>query len=262
MRNNFHIQRRKGFTLIELLAAMAVLMILVLLLSRVFGVAANAWRSGNKRVESNNAGRAALEFMSRELSGLIASPQRPTMVLDADVDDALGMASDRLSFVTLDHQAEYRGTKYRDVQMVRYAIGPMPTNSSQTAAGRYALYRYVYEDYDNANFTCYTSDSWIDAFDNQQKNPALLGQVLADNIRSFEVFITPLGATEPDSKYNALDDGPAASIDIYIEILAEEDAIRAALLPEGTAKTEFLNSSVRRYATRIYVQNRAGYAIN
>lgn len=246
-------RRLQGFTIIELLAAMAVLLIMVALLSRVFGSAANTWRAGNKRIESNNTGRSAMEFMARELGCIVVTPQRPTLVMDSDRDDLLGMRSDAISFVSLAHKAEYRSSKkYRDVQQVRYSVAEVPGQPN-----RLALYRYVYENFDAAGFSSYEDDDWPADLDSLEANRALTGSILADNVRNFEIFITPQGQTDPQEDYDYAQHGPPAAIDIYLEVLAEEDAVRAALTPTDTA---FLNAATRRYATRIYVQNRAGYA--
>lgn len=244
-------RRRCGFTLIELLAAMAVLLLVVALLARVFGAASLAWRNGNKRIESNNSGRAAMEFMARELGGIIFSRQGPTFALDSDANNFLGMASDRLTFVTLSHRAEYRSsTKYRDVQQVHYAVAEIPGTTN-----RYGLYRWVTESFDSGFFTSYEVPDWYtDMYD--QSPSAFNAGLLADNVRNFEVFITPLGETEPQSDYDFATDGPPAVIDIYLEVLAEDDAIRASFL---SSNQDFLNAASRRFATRIFVQNRGGY---
>lgn len=248
------ILRRRGFTIIELLAAMAVLLIMVALLSRVFGSAASTWRAGHKRIESNNSGRAAMEFMSRELSAVVMSKKDgPTFVLESDQTNTLGMLSDSLYFVTMSHRAEYRsGQKYRDVQQVCYAVRPSVTNQP----GRYALYRFVYEVFDNTNFSCYVNNVWTSSLKRLTANPTVNGSILADNVRSFEVFVTPVGEDDPQEDYSLESEPPPAAIDIYLEVLAEEDAVRASLTPGDTA---FMNAATRRYATRIYVQNRAGY---
>lgn len=246
-------QRRSGFTLIELLAAMAVLMLLVAMLARVFGSSATAWRAGNKRIESNNSGRVALEFMARELAGLIVSPAGPNMRLDSDQDSYLGMDSDVLSFVTLGHKAENRGDKYRDVQQVRYRVVPMVGLTN-----RYNLVRYVVEKFDESNdrdkFSSYWNPDWVDEFDGQRWE---WGQVLAENVRNFEVFITPAGQNDPQEDYTYSATNPPAIIDIYLEVLAEEDSIKASLIP---ANNDVLSTLTRRYATRVFVQNRAGYS--
>jgi len=249
---------------------MAVLMLIVVLLARVFGSASTAWRSGNKRIESNNTGRAALDFMAQELSGLVVGPNGPTMLLDSDATDYLGMKSDVLSFVSMNHIAEYRpattnpagasywvsGNKYRDVQQIRYQVVPMSGFTN-----RYALTRFVVEQFDDSlnnhdKFSSYWNSDW-------PNEPSMLGQIsfggntLAENIRNFEVFITPVGALDPQEDYDYLQHGPPAVIDIYLEVLAEEDAVRASLTP---GNQQFLDAATRRYATRIFVQNRSGYA--
>lgn len=250
-------RRRAGFTIVELLASVAILIIMVLALARVFGASSLAWRNGNKRIESNNSGRTAIEFMARELSGLLVSPNRPTMTLDSDVDNYLGMASDVLSFVSLSHRAEWFSTsavKFRDVQQVRYRVVPMVGLNN-----RYALVRYVVERYDEGNslskFSSYIVDDWVDEFDGQRWE---WGSVLAENVRNFEVFVTPVGSQQPKSDYDFLTDGPAATIDIYLEVLAEDDAVKASLMP---GNKPFIDALTRRFATRIYVQNRTGYAV-
>lgn len=249
-------QRRSGFTLIELLAAMAVLMLLVAMLARVFGTSATAWRAGNKRIESNNSGRVALEFMARELAGLIVSPAGPNMRLDSDFDSYLGMESDVLSFVTLGHKARVSSTdasKFRDVQQVRYRVVPMVGLTN-----RYNLVRFVVENFDDGNntnkFSSYWNPDWVEEFDNQQWE---WGQVLAENVRNFEVFITPVGQSNPQEDYIYTAANPPAVIDIYLEVLAEEDSIKASLIP---ANNDVLSTLTRRYATRVFVQNRAGYS--
>lgn len=243
-----------GFTIVELLASMAILMIMVLALARVFGASSLAWRNGNKRIESNNSGRTAIEFMARELSGLIVSPNRPTMTLDSDVHDYLGMDSDMLTFVGLSHVAKYTASaKFRDVQQIRYRVVPM-----SGATGRYALARFVIERYDESNnlgkFTSYLEDDWVGEMDGLSIS---FHQVLAENVRNFEVFITPVGQSAPKADYDYLTDGPPATIDIYLEVLAEDDAIKASLMPSND---QMIMAATRRYATRIYAQNRTGYA--
>lgn len=255
-------RRSSGFTIIELLASMAILIIMVLALSRIFGAGADAWRNGNKRIESNNSGRSAMEFMSRELSGLIVSPQRPTLLQQSDADSFLGMDSDRLTFVTLSHTAEFRtntSTKYRDVQQVHYEVAPMYDEYTKLfLTNRYALYRFVTENAGAASFSAYRDTKWLADMDQQTPNFSGSGAVLAENVRNFEVFITPVGETEPQSDYDYDKDGPPGTIDIYLEVLAEADSIKGSLMPNNQA---FLNAATRRYATRIYFQNRAGYAV-
>ncbi len=243
--------QRSGFTLIELLAAVALLALITLLLARMFGASSALWRAGNKRIESNNSGRTGIEFMARELSHLIVSPGGPTMVQDSDQDTYLGMKSDRITFVAMNHYAEWRsGDRYRDVQEIRYQVVSMPGKTN-----RYQLARYVVEKYENSFNSYEYPTNWMDDMNGQLTNYA---SVLAENVRNFEVFITPVGATAPQSDYVYDAANPPSTIDIYLEVLAEDDAVKAALMPNNDP---FLNAATHRYATRVYVLNREGYAL-
>ena len=240
----------RGFSLIELLASIALLVIVTLLMTRIFSSASMAWRNGNKRIESNNNGRAAIDFVSRELAGLIVGTNYPNLHMDSDEDTYLGRASDRITFVTLNHLSEYRGSeKYRDVQQVQYRVIEQPGFTN-----RYCLMRYVVERVYSASFTSYEDPNWVDAMDNLSDS---FGNIIAENIRSFEVFVTLTnGAIDADYSYTPAK-GPPAAIDVYLEVLAEDDANKASLMPGNTS---WIALQTRRYATRIYVENRAGYA--
>ena len=65
--------RNGGFTLLELLAAMAILAIMITLLFQAFGQASRAWLQAENRVETYSQARAALDYMSREISQAIVT---------------------------------------------------------------------------------------------------------------------------------------------------------------------------------------------
>ena len=68
---------QRGFTLFELLASIGILAILSALLFAAFNQATKAWLQGENRVETFTQARAALDFMSRELSQAIVTPNVP-----------------------------------------------------------------------------------------------------------------------------------------------------------------------------------------
>ncbi len=70
---HFNGRTRGGFTLLELLAAMAILALMVTMLFAAFGQASRAWLATENRVETFTQARAALDYMSRELSQAIAT---------------------------------------------------------------------------------------------------------------------------------------------------------------------------------------------
>ncbi|HVM62277.1 MAG TPA: prepilin-type N-terminal cleavage/methylation domain-containing protein [Verrucomicrobiae bacterium] len=66
LRRTLH--RSSGFTLIELLASISILVVMSLLLFAAFDQTTKAWLQGESRVETYTSARAALDYMSRELS--------------------------------------------------------------------------------------------------------------------------------------------------------------------------------------------------
>lgn len=90
----------RAFTLIEILAAMAVLVILVLGLSRAFNDAAGAFRRGTIMVERNGAVQVAMEQLARDLNGMIIN-ERVACYQEANtVDTVNGFGFDEIWFAT------------------------------------------------------------------------------------------------------------------------------------------------------------------
>jgi prepilin-type N-terminal cleavage/methylation domain-containing protein len=63
-----------GFTLVELLAAMTILVIITLIVSKMFQQASVSWDTGTRKAETNMKGRAVVDFIARELSEAILTP--------------------------------------------------------------------------------------------------------------------------------------------------------------------------------------------
>jgi prepilin-type N-terminal cleavage/methylation domain-containing protein len=240
--------RRSGFTLIELLAAIAILAIIVVAMGRIFADSTNAWRIGVKKIESNCSGRSALDFMSQELSQAIVD-DRLSMKLKSNADSHLGKDSDRLYFVALNQVAERRSnTTYRGCMQVRYSVMPSPDGTNT-----FSLVRHVDEKWNTGAVSCYEDPSWwqsMDGYNASMDNAA----VLADNVRNFEVWVYDRqGNPRPD--YDSTSDGPPLWIDLYLEVLAEEDAIKASYMTDQ----DFIERSTHRYQARVYPQNGLGY---
>lgn len=66
-------QFRAGFTLIEVLAAMAVLVVLVLALTRMFGEAANITKRGTTAIMRNSVGETAMDSILQDLDCMIVN---------------------------------------------------------------------------------------------------------------------------------------------------------------------------------------------
>jgi prepilin-type N-terminal cleavage/methylation domain-containing protein len=112
--------RFAGFTLIELLAGMAVLTILVLLLTRVFSESTRLMLQGTKRLENVIAGRSAMHYMAREISGAI-DDDLLSMSLVSDKDTMLENSTekaDRLYFCSAQGRPDAIGE--RQVRQIMY----------------------------------------------------------------------------------------------------------------------------------------------
>ena len=66
-------KRRGGFTILELLAAMTILSMLVVMLVATFSQASRSWLQAENRVETYGQARAALDFMTKELTQTVTT---------------------------------------------------------------------------------------------------------------------------------------------------------------------------------------------
>jgi prepilin-type N-terminal cleavage/methylation domain-containing protein len=239
---------RRAFTLIELLAAMAILSILVVIMGRIFSDSTNVWRIGAKKVESNSTGRSALDFMARELSSMLCD-ERISMKLESNADTYLGLSSDRIKFLSMTEKAEQaNGERYRDSMQVVYYVAPITGVSN-----RFAIYRGVAEKVDASTFSAYQDTDWWNGFAPLPSSPA--AGILAENVRNFEVWVYDRTGT-PRPNYSSKTLGPPLWIDLYLEVLAEEDATKAGYVSDP----QFIETATRRYHVRVYPENRLGYA--
>jgi len=65
---------KEGFTLAELLVALAITLVLVLLLVNVVSAALNAWQQGRNQIDTFANARQALDRITDEIKGAVASP--------------------------------------------------------------------------------------------------------------------------------------------------------------------------------------------
>lgn len=270
--HRFH-QRRHGFTLIELLSAMAILIVITLFVGRLFTDAAKLWKLGTRRVNNAVDGRAVIDFMVRELSGAIADG---TLVMHHKVDadkNVLGMNCDRIYFVTTDQIAQKtaRDRVYRQVKQVSYHIAPMLDLNNNPVTNRFRIVRNGVENSigSGGQWDCYTDTTWWDQSFMNDNSESGSSVTLAENVRTLEFWIYDRnGNLIPGVDYDSAADGPPAWIEIYIEMLGEDDAIKAAVLcgstqpPAATPQVaiDYADRSSRRYVGRVYINNGPGYA--
>ena len=252
---------QKGFTIIELLTGMTLLVIMVLFLSRIFTDASSMWRLGNKRVESSFDGRAALDFMSREVAATISDSVLSLRMFSDATNLHNGVSADFLAFITADHNpltAAGNANRHRQVKQVIYWVDNM-RRIDETGAiipNRYRIRRSEVLSQDAGAFRCYTDKDWWDRSSNSGAWSA--ADIIAENVRTLEFLVydrTGVSRFNYDSQIH----GPPAWVDIVVELLGEDDAIRVAQMPVGNVATEMADRAARRYFQRVYFNNSPGY---
>ena len=88
MKANTH-SKVGGFTLIELLVSMFILVILVLLSSRLFNTATEAWNTGIRKAEVNLIGRSVMDYLEREIARAVFSTNSSRLFYPQVITDGL-----------------------------------------------------------------------------------------------------------------------------------------------------------------------------
>ncbi len=258
---------RRGFTMIELMAAMAILLMITLFVGRIFSDSTKMWKLGTRRVTNAMDGRAVVDFIVREMSSAIADDVLVfAHKFNAD-SDVLGMDSDRIYFTTTDQRAELDSQTYlrRQVRQVSYLVSNMLDVNNDPIVGRYRIVRNMRNNSIGAanDFTCYTTPNWWTSTAMNYEGGEGSGSgsdTLAENVRTLEFWVYDrAGNLRAGTDYNSKDHGPPGWIEIYVELLGEDDAIKASQL-SGAAASDFADRSSRRYVGRVYLNNGRGYA--
>ena len=248
-------RRAAGFTLIELLAAMTILIVMVLLISRIFSESSRIWTIGAKRVESNSDGRAVMDFLVKEVSSALCDGTQGPLALrvDSASDSMLGVDSDTLMFVGTDQRSEVRSSYYRQSEQVAYKVIPMKDSDDNNMANRFRLVRYGIEKMESSQYDCYKPNGFPKTVPSglSSWNP----QTLAENVRCFKVSVMTSNGVE-NADFLSADDGKPLWVELYLELLGEDDALKASLI--GGAAKEYCDRNVRRYVARAYLHAGSG----
>lgn len=95
---------------------------------------------------------------------------------------------------------------------------------------------------------------------NYSGSPRGDAHVLAENIRTIEYWVYDSnGNLLAGQDYQSDVHGPPGWLEIYLELMSEQDAIRASLLT-GAAREDFCDRVSRRYVGRVYFPQARGYA--
>ena len=278
--------RRHGFTLIELLSAMSILVVIVLLMSRVFTESTNIWQLGARRVTAATEGRVIMDFLVREMSMAIAD-DIVTFKLNSDQDifwvppghtpqtfNTYGAQNDEVAFVAMTRPGS-SGWRRTANQFV-YFVAPMLDMDSQEIPNRYRLVRTrrtttLYNTIENREAGPYGrphmprgNPTWWHEMDpdwQETGSPALRAlETIAENVAAFEVWAYSEERDQYRFSYDSMEEGDMLPlwVDIYIEMLGEADAERAALLwdADENEASRFVENNARRYTARVFFPNR------
>jgi prepilin-type N-terminal cleavage/methylation domain-containing protein len=252
-----------AFTLVELLAAMAVLSVLLLICSNIFSSSVRAWNLGATYVEQSAAVRTVLRTVATDFSMATAST---SMVFRAErtgkyaLPNLYGRPNSHtydLHFVAMDGFKLTWGNP-DDVTPVHYFVQPYPEDPT-----RYQLC-YVVANWNLANLKrvyqqpAQTSLRWparIDNFVGMPNQSLTTNITLIDNVSAFKVMVDGSDATW-QSDVNAVPlHALPRFVDIYLGLLSEQNARKAALL-SGPAQASFVTQNEKRFVQRVYFMNR------
>ena len=254
---------KSAFTLIEVLAAMAVLMLLVLALTRMFGEAANITKRGTTMLMRNSVGSTALETLMQDVEGMIVN-ERLACYVEADASDygPNGFGFDDVWFISTsgdqDDDFPYEYFHY-------FVTNSIKTNSLGAGYMRFDLIkdRMIFALADRPSlahrfFALDPADTqwWLKAMQNPQVGFGPWDrQILAENVVRFDIycqgwdgegwmsqsgalhaFDSTQGPSIPglsQAELEKLKNTPPAAFDIYMQITSPEAALEGgmALLP-------------------------------
>ncbi|TAN37050.1 MAG: prepilin-type N-terminal cleavage/methylation domain-containing protein [Verrucomicrobia bacterium] len=251
-----------AFTLVELLAAMAVLAVLLLICSNVFSGSIRAWNLGATYVEQNVAVRTVLRTVATDFSMATVS----TSMMFRTEKGTMSLYG-RPNSETYDvHFIAMEGVKIRfqspdEVTPVHYFVRSNPDDPT-----RYQLCYAVADwsgDYLRRVYQkpAQVSRRWITMLDNFTWMGAQSSSncTLLDNISAFKVLVNGQDATW----WSDLDAMPLHTlplfVDIYLGLLSDENARKAALL-SGSAQAGFVTQNEKRFVQRVYFMNRDAIA--
>jgi len=238
----------RGFTLIEVLASMAVLVLLVLALTRMFGEAANITNRGTTMLMRNSAGSTALETLLQDAESMMVN-ERLACYVEADVTDPNGFGFDDVWFIsTSGDQDDHMPYEYNHF----FVTNRIATNAMGAAYMRFDLMkaRMIFAVGDNNGF--YALDpNFVDWWKHAMTSGANWDlQTLAEHVVRFDIYCTGwdgkgwmagtgTGAHVFDSTLGpsgkpGLQGVPPAAFDIYMQLTSPEAALEGgmALVPD------------------------------
>ena len=214
-------------------------MVIVLVVTNLFDQASRNWNTGVDNAELNNAARAAIDLMTRELESAVAGP--------IDSDQLRGATNflfrinpdgNEVQFISL---TETPSSVHRALRAVRYTFNPPLAGDHINTLNRAIV---------NQAFAAYTNESWI-APSGFNDNP------MAERLSDFYMEPFDDNGTSWLPAVTSSNRLPAY-MDIHMKIVSREAyEIYSSMGKEP--HPGYLENNSRIYSTRVYFANRNGY---
>ena len=260
-------RRRAAFTLIEVLAAMAVLVVLVLALTRMFMEAAGITKRGTTALMRNSTMETAMETLLQDAESMMVNDRLACYVRADTMDKGTdGFGFDDVWFIgTSGDQDDDMPYEYFHFFVTNRVV----TNGLGAAYLRFSLMkeRMIFSVADDRSL--YALDAADTRWWEKAKSfgAAWDSQVLADNVVRFDVYCTGWegdewmggrsGIQEFDSTRGprgdvSLSGLPPAAFDIYLQVASPEVAMEA-----GMALVQGVDAATQRKAREMMIRDSA-----
>ena len=241
---------RCGFTLVEMLVSMAILVMIVLLMGRMFSDGSSAFKKGIKQSDQNLNGRVVLDYVALELRQAIID-ENLVLKVQPGGDDPYKLGeglNDWVSFAAV-------GGKSREVELLRYYVRLDTNTIGGVEVDSYSLMRGINTG-ENILNNAYKSAAWAD----NKGSP----QQMARNVSGFAVRLFDDldgdGEVECIREELGTDTYTARTLpvyaDIYLGLLGDSDLVEAHL--KGNTDN-FVHKKEMIFMKRVYFRNRQGY---
>ena len=261
MKRSIH-KGRGGYTLLELLAGMAILVVIVLMLTRIFAETMSAWDQGTRRVSQAQEARVVMDFLTQGISSALGDDKVSFRVFASGGfgpgQDPHGYPASAVAFIAPTRTPPYSNTMRRATPHYIYFVDQMLDDSNAPMDGRYRLVRVrktmaTHSDSGRA-VSAFRDPEWWSPGNWGSQLPPANREVIAENVAGFAVrAYTSSGGYTTD--FDSMDHGALPLwVDVSLGLMDEATALRVA----ETGDQELIQRSVRWYGTRIFFRNREG----
>jgi prepilin-type N-terminal cleavage/methylation domain-containing protein len=254
---------RSGYTLLELLAGMAILVVIVLMLTRIFAETMSAWDQGTRRVSQAQEARVVMDFLTQGISSALGDDKVSFRVFApggfGPSENPHGYPSSAVAFIAPTRTPPYSSTMRRATPHYVYFVDQMLDDSNAPMDGRYRLVRVrrtetTHDTAGNRSTSAFRDPQWWSPGNWGTGIQPAEREVVAENVAGFAVrAYTASGGYVAD--YDSMDQGSLPLwVDISLGMMDEATALRVA----ETGDQELIQRSVRWYGTRVFFRNREG----